>query len=147
MGNNIIIRQMDRSDLEALVQIDSDILGVVRRDYYRDKIEKSLDRDNRICSWVAIDADKVVGFIMGAVYLGEYGVKESSAVVDTIGVYPQYQGFGIAGMLYKEFLENVKRIGIKKIYTIVDWEDLDLIKFFNGEGFAPSKRLCLEMNI
>ncbi len=147
MGSNIFIRQMQKNDLDAMVQIDSDILGIVRRDYYKNKIEKCLERENRLCSLVATEDEKVVGFLIGEICLGEYGFRESSAIVDTIGIYPRYQGFGIAAKLYKEFLGNVRKLGIRKIYTIVHWEDLDLIKFFNGEGFTPSKRLCLEMEI
>ena len=147
MSSNIIVRRMKYDDLDAVVQIDADILGFLRKNYYKNKFEKGMEPNSNLCSLVALENNSVVGFIMGTMYFGEYGFDENSAIIDTIGVSPRYQGFGIAALLYKEFIETISKFDIKKIYTIVDWEDLSLIKFFNSEGFVPSKRLCLEMEI
>jgi N-acetylglutamate synthase-like GNAT family acetyltransferase len=136
---------MEKEDMDTISQIDADILGIVRKDYYKEKVEKITSKKDEIISFVALDGNKVIGFIIGDIYIGEYGLKERAAVIDTIGISPNYQGFGIAKKLFKEFLNSIKKLGIRNIYTIVDWEDYDLLKFFHEEGFTPSNKITLEL--
>jgi ribosomal protein S18 acetylase RimI-like enzyme len=143
---NIIIRPLKIDDLDDICRIDADILGVVRKDYYKEKLEKAKLEENQISNLAAVHNEKVVGFIMGRIYIGEYGIDQVSVIIDTIGVSPEYQGSGVAKKLFREFFRNVKKLGIRKVLTIVDWEKLDLLKFFHGEGFEPSKKIVLELN-
>ena len=89
----------------------------------------------------------VLGFVMGELYMGEYGIFQEAATLDTIGVDPYYQHQGIGGQLINEFVDHLRKIGVQKINTLVDWNDSKLIHFFSGNQFSPSKTINLERSL
>ncbi len=139
-----VVRPMRMDDLEKIVQIDAQIMDVRRPDYYQTKMSQMLAGENSLASQVVEEAGEVVGFIMGEVFIGEFGLKERSATIDSIGVAPQHQRFGVAALLLTTFLNNMKKANITKVYSIVDWDDWDLLHFLRKSGFTPSRKLCLE---
>jgi len=42
---------------------------------------------------------------------------------------------------------NMKAAGVRKVYTLVNWDDFALEKFFAHHKFAPSKRVNLECTV
>jgi ribosomal protein S18 acetylase RimI-like enzyme len=108
-----------------------------------EKLFKS--KDYLPASLVAEDEDgSVVGFVMGEIYMGEYGLFQEEATLDTIGVDPSHQHRGIGGQLLNEFMSHLKKLGVKKINTLVDWNNSKLIHFFSANQFSPSKTINLE---
>jgi N-acetylglutamate synthase-like GNAT family acetyltransferase len=51
-------------------------------------------------------------------------------------VDPVYQHKGIAKKLSRDYISNLKAIGVNIIYTLVNWNDWDLLKFFRAMGFT-----------
>lgn len=100
-----------------------------------------------VTSLVAEVEGKVAGFIMGSVYLGEFGIPESIAYIDTIGVDPAYQRQGVAGYLLDEFKSTVGKAGVRKVHTLVNWADTDLLSFFADEGFVAANTLNLKFDL
>ncbi|MCX8021747.1 MAG: GNAT family N-acetyltransferase [Syntrophorhabdaceae bacterium] len=147
--SNIKIRLMKAKDFDAIVKIDERVLKVSRPEYYKAKFEKLIhSKDYVPTSLVAETEDgKVVGFVMGELYIGEYGISDDKATLDTIGVDPSYQNQGIGRRLLEEFIDHLKRLGIKRINTLVDWNDGDLMKFFGANHFSPSRVMNLSRNI
>jgi N-acetylglutamate synthase-like GNAT family acetyltransferase len=84
---------------------------------------------------------------MGEIYMGEYGIFEEEARLDTIGVDPDYQLKGIGEQLINEFMDHLRTLGVKKINTLVDWNDSKLIHFFSTNQFSPSKTINLERSL
>ncbi len=146
---NINVRLMEAEDFDAIVAIDEKILGKSRREYYEAKFEKLFgSKDYVPASLVAEDdSGKVVGFVMGELYIGEYGIFQEEATLDTIGVDPEYQNKGVGRRLIDEFVDHLREMGVKKIYTLVDWNDSELIRFFSSNNFSPSKTINLEREI
>jgi ribosomal protein S18 acetylase RimI-like enzyme len=142
-----VVRHMQMEDLERIVQIDAQVMDVRRPDYYRTKMTRMLAGENILASLVAEEGSQVVGFIMGEVFVGEFGLKERSATIDTVGVAPESQGFGVAALLLETFFSNMKKAEITKVYSIVDWDDWDLLGFFQKSGFLPARKLCLECTV
>ena len=89
----------------------------------------------------------VVGFVMGELYLGQYGIFQEEATLDTIGVDPSYQHKGIGERLITEFVDHLKKVGVEKINTLVDWNDSKLIRFFSANQFSPSRTINLERRL
>lgn len=144
--DDIIIRVMTEEDLDAIVRIDQDISGQNRIEYYREKI-KALEDAGINTSLVAEVRGQVVGFIMGEVYYGEFGIPEPTALIDTLGVLPEYQKQGIASAILEQFVTNVKAIKVELIHTLTNWNDWSSLKFFHQHGFKPSQRINLELFI
>lgn len=148
-AENISIRLMKAEDFEAVVGIDQRIIDASRREYYEMKFEQLFkSKDYLPTSMVAEnEAGKVVGFVMGELYMGEYGLYREGATLDSIGVDPDYQFQGVGERLIEEFLEHLKSIGVEKVNTLVNWNDSRLIHFFSANRFGPSKTINLERNL
>jgi len=98
-------------------------------------------------SLVAEHQGEVVGFILGDVSGWEFGVPETIGWMDTIGVAPAYQKKGVATALAHELIKNLKAIGVRTIYTLVSWDDWDLLQFFHAMGFTRGDMINLELKI
>lgn len=145
----ITIRLMKADDFDAVVKIDAKILAAPRPKYYQLKFEKLFQsRDFVPTSLVAETEDQtVVGFVMGELYMGEYGIFQEEARLDTIGVDPDHQQRGVGERLIDEFMDHLKEIGVRKVNTLVDWDDSRLIRFFSANRFRPSKTVNLERSL
>ena len=144
--STINIRLMKTDDFDAVVRIDEKVLKASRPEYYEMKFEKLFkSKDYLPTSLVAEEEDgTLVGFVMGVLYMGEYGIFQEEATLDTIGVDPYYQHKGIGKQLINEFMDHLKRLGVQKVNTLVDWNDSKLIHFFSANQFSPSKSINLE---
>ena len=147
--NTIKIRLMKPDDFDAVVAIDEKLLKVSRSEYYRMKFERLVQsRDYVPTSLVAeLEDGRVVGLVMGELYIGDYGISQEEATLDTIGVDPDYQHRGIAAQLIDEFVDHLRALGVRKINTLVDWNDSKLIHFFSSNRFSPSPTINLERNL
>ena len=84
---------------------------------------------------------------MGEIYMGEYGIFQEEASLDTIGVDLDHQHKGIGEQLINEFMDHLKKVGVEKINTLVDWNDSRLMHFFSANKFSPSKTINLERRL
>jgi len=141
------IRPLTIGDLDAIVEIDRRVLGMVRRDFWRNKIELPNSR-YPLLGLVAELEGKVIGFIVGEVSGWEFGIPETVGWISTIGVDPDYQHKGVARKLGQAFIKNLKAIGVSVVYTLVNWSDWDLLKFFRAMGFTRGGEMInLELKI
>jgi ribosomal protein S18 acetylase RimI-like enzyme len=147
--NAIKIRLMKADDFDAVVGIDEKILKTSRPEYYEVKFEKLFkSKDYLPASLVAEnEAGTVVGFVMGEIYMGEYGIFQEEARLDTIGVDPGYQHKGVGERLMTEFMDHLRSLGVQKVNTLVDWNDANLIHFFSANRFIPSRTINLERSL
>ena len=147
--STIKIRLMQVDDFDAVVGIDAKVLNTSRPEYYEMKFEKLFNsKDYLPASLVAEEEDgTVVGFVMGELYMGEYGIFQEKATLDTIGVDPGCQHKGIGEQLINEFMDHLKKLGVQKVNTLVDWNDYKLIHFFSANKFSPSKTINLERSL
>ena len=147
--STIKIRLMKADDFDAVVGIDEKVLKASRPEYYIMKFEKLIkSKDYLPVSLVAEKEDgTVVGFVMGEIFMGEYGIFQEEATLDTIGVDPSYQHKGIGEQLLNEFVDHLRKVGVQKINTLVDWNDSKLIHFFSVNQFSPSKTINLERSL
>jgi predicted N-acetyltransferase YhbS len=148
MSLEVTVRLLRPDDIDDIVAIDEKITGTARPEYYRHKIDATNVADAQLSASLVAETDgKVVGFLMGTLFFGEFGIPESSAVVDTLGVDPAFQDRGVGGALFDQFLANMRAARVEKIYTLVDWNDFGMLKFFGNMGFVPSQRLSLECRV
>ena len=143
---NVKIRPLEQPDIEAIVTIDEKVLGENRKDYWERKLETMNSKSSQ-ASLVAEVEGTVVGFILGDISGWEFGVPETIAWIDTIGIDPAYQKKGLARSLAFELIRNLRALGVKTIYTLVNWNDWDLLQFFHAVGFTRGDMINLELKI
>ena len=147
--STIKIRLMKVDDFGPVVRIDEKVFKASRSEYYKLKFETAVQSPDHLpTSLVAEEEDgTVVGFVMGELYMGEYGIFQEEASLDTIGVDPGFQHKGIGEQLINEFMDHLRTVGVQKINTLVDWNDSKLIHFFSANQFSPSKTINLERSL
>jgi len=143
---NVKIRTLRRDDLDAMVEIERKVLGQVRKDYWQKKLE-TIDPKGSQASFIAEEEGVVVGFILAEMSGWEFGVQDTTAWIDTIGVDPSYQKKGLATALMQEVIKHLRSLGVKTIYTLVSWDDWDLLQFFRAKGFTRGDMINLELKI
>jgi ribosomal protein S18 acetylase RimI-like enzyme len=142
------IRPLQREDFDAVVAIDEKVFNRSRPEYYEIKFNRVLDEKDRVVnSLVAVADGKLVGFVMGELFVGEYGIPATTATLDTVGIHPDYQRKGVAKQLLDEFVAHLRKAGVEKINTLVNWNDWQLIRFFSANGFEPAKTINLELSV
>jgi len=143
----VTIRGFSEEDLEAIVEIDRKVLGKSRLNYWKQMIDLSNTRFPLSCL-VAEYEGKVIGFILGEVSGWEFKVPDTVGWISTIGVDPNYQHQGVARKLSQEFIKNLKSIGVTIVYTLVNWSDWGLLKFFRAMGFSRGGEMInLELDL
>ena len=145
--DRIPVRSMAEADLHALVAIDRRITGRDRVGYFQRMLADALtDSDVRVSLVAELDGVPV-GFIMARVDLGEFGRVEATAVIDTIGVDPDYRNRGVGRALVSQLLTNLGTLRVENVRTEVGWQDHDLLVYLDRSGFRPSQQLCFEQDL
>jgi len=142
-GSSPMIRSLDASDTTDICRIDRHITARDRSVYLQQKISEALTDSGIRVSLVAEVDQMVAGFMMARLDYGEFGRIQSTAVLDTLGVGPEYKGAGCGTGLLTQLLKNLEGLRVEKIRTEVDWKNQGLNRFLAHCGFAPTQRLAL----
>ena len=147
MVETAVVRIMKPEDLDAVVKIDAMSSGRSRPEYFKLMLERSVNQAGMQISLAAEVEGRVVGFAIGSLYYGQFGIMEPSASIEAICVAPDARRQGVAQALMRQLRTNLGALGVSTIRTDVSWCDFDLLAFFEREGFAPAARLCLEKRL
>lgn len=145
--DEIVVRALGPGDEEAVIDIDGRIMGRRRTEFLETKLRQAATDTGIAVSLVAELDGVVVGFLLARVYYGEFGVTERVAVLDVLGVHPDFTGRGVGGALVDQLRTNLLGLGIRTLRTEVAWDDFDLIAFFHHERFELAPRLCLDLDL
>lgn len=144
---DVVVRRLRAEDLEAVIRVDAKATGRRRDEYFKLKLKQALsDTGVQISLGAEVDSS-FVGYLLARVYYGEFGSLEPVAVLDTLGVHPDFRRRGVGTALIDQLRTNLRGLGIPTLETEVSWKDTELLVFFNREGFQPAGRLCLELNL
>ena len=143
----VLVRNLRADDLDRLVAIDAAATGRRRERFLALKVKQAFTDSGIAASLVAEVDDHVVGFVLARVYYGEFGVVEPAAVLDVLGVHPDYRGRHVAAALVDQLRTNLLGLGIPTLQTEVRWSSPELITFFQHEGFTIAPRLCLDLDL
>ena len=86
--DRVPVRTLEAADLPAVATIDRRITGRDRTAYYRRKFDEVLNESGIRLSMIATADATTACFIIARVDYGEFGMAQSEAVIDTIGVDP-----------------------------------------------------------
>ncbi|TMB93599.1 MAG: GNAT family N-acetyltransferase, partial [Chloroflexi bacterium] len=95
---DVRIRPVTELDIEAICRIDERITGKYRPDAWEDRVIYYIRRDPD-SSQVAEIGGRVVGFMLGEVRGGEFGLEEPTGWVEFFGVLPDARDKGVGRSL------------------------------------------------
>jgi ribosomal protein S18 acetylase RimI-like enzyme len=145
--DQVLIRNLRADDLEAITAIDASAAGRRRDRFLSLKMRQAFADTGIAVSLAAELDDHVVGFLLARLYYGEFGVVEPAAVLDVVGVHPDYRGRHVAAALVDQLRTNLLGLGIGTLQTEVSWSSPELVTFFQHEGFVLASRLCLDLDL
>ena len=145
-ATQLVIRPVDELDIEEIAAIDERIGGRYRPEVWEKRLFYYLRRDPE-GSFVATEGGKVVGFMLGEVRSGEFGMEEPTGWVEVLGVDPAFQGRSAGRQLAQAMLGHFRALGAVRVRTLVDETMPEIERFFRALGFeaAPVKALALEL--
>ncbi len=134
--SDLKIRPIDELDLDGIIALDEKIEGQYRPDYWEGRITYFLRRDPEASVLAELNGE-VVGFMLGEVRGGEFGLDEVTGWVEVLGVDPGHRGKAIGRRLAERMLQYFKSREAKNVRTLVHQEREDLSSFFAALGFEP----------
>ena len=135
--SEVSIRPLDELDISDIVRIDEKILGSYRPEVWERRIGYYLRRDPETSVVAELDG-RVVGFMLGEVRSGEFGLEEPTGWVEVLGVDPTCRGRAVGRRMADAILEHFRAKGARSVRTLVDGENEELCGFFSSLGFEPS---------
>lgn len=131
----IRVRSLSELDLGDIVRIVEKTRNEYQPDLWEDRVTYYLRRDPESSVVAELDGE-VVGFMLGDVRSGEFGIEEASGWIEVIGVDPAASGRGVGRALGEEMLSRYRGRGVAKVRTMVDESMPDVEGFFVSLGFA-----------
>jgi ribosomal protein S18 acetylase RimI-like enzyme len=140
------VRPLDELDIGSITQIDERITGIYRPDVWERRVGYYLRRDPE-SSQVAEVEGQVVGFMLGDVRAGEFGLENPSGWIERFGIHPDYRGRDLGRRMFDAMLAHFRSTGATTVRTLVDEGDAGVAGFLGALGFVPSPLKALEVRI
>ncbi len=135
------VRTLQADDLPDIVRIDRRTSGTKREEYVRLLVNEALnDSAVRVSLTARVDGI-VAGFVAASTDFGDFGRTEPVAVLDTIGVDPDYAHPGIGHALLSQLLVNLQALRVERVETVVSTHNFELLGFLYDSGFEQGQRL------
>ena len=128
--SGIAIRPMREDDLEVVLELAMLANPHAEKEKYRKFIIDEL-RGNPDLSFVAVDGEKVVGYVQG-------DIRGSMATLEDLAVAEEYQRRGIGKKLLSVELEALRKRGSKAVVAEVHYKNAEAIPFYYKHGFRIS---------
>jgi ribosomal protein S18 acetylase RimI-like enzyme len=145
--DDVKLRPITELDIEPVSQIDEKITGTYRPDEWERRLGYYIRRDPE-GSLVAESDGRVVGFMLGEVRAGEFGLEEPAGWIEVMGVDPECQGRSIGRRLLDGMMEGFRARGAKAARTLVDEQgQQSLLGFFQKAGFNATPIRTLEQGL
>ncbi|HYY42815.1 MAG TPA: GNAT family N-acetyltransferase, partial [Pyrinomonadaceae bacterium] len=137
----IAVRRMTVRDIDQVLRLDEKITGRPHAAYYESKCEAYIKRSPDTCL-VAEHRGHIIGFILSDVRGWEFAAQ-LAGWLEVIGVDPAYQRRGVSRMLMEALFDRFRRAGVRLVNTMVNWNDGDLIDYFQTQGFERGEYVNL----
>ena len=143
----IEVRAVRRGDLDRVIDLDATVTGLEKRKYwlsvYRRYGSGQHDEQQFL---VALLGGRVVGFVIGEVRDWEFGSPPCGWVF-AIDVDPQARQAGVGTQLLQAISARFRRIGVRKLRTIVALENTLILSFFRSQGLMAGPLIALETDL
>ncbi|MEM8932982.1 MAG: N-acetyltransferase [Acidobacteriota bacterium] len=142
MSSPLNIRPLDTVDIGDIVAIDEKITGHYRPEIWETRCAYYLRRDPDAALVAVTSGDRgeqVIGFMLGEVRSGEFGLEAPTGWIEVLGVDPDHRGRAIGRRLADAMLSHFESRDAETVRTLVDDQSMaDIAGFFESLGFEPA---------
>jgi GNAT superfamily N-acetyltransferase len=146
-SGDVEVRALEAGDLADIIRIDQRLTGRRREAFIREVVEEAMGNSGVRLSMVALVDGIAAGFVTARADFGDYGRVEPVAVLDTIGVDPDYAHGGIGHALLQQLFANLNALNVDRVETVVARENFELLGFFYDIAFEQSQRLTFDKRL
>ena len=141
------VRTLKADDTDDIIRIDQRLTGRRRERHIQELVnEEMTDSDVRVSLVARVDGI-AAGFVMARTDFGDFGRAEPVAILDTIGVDPDYSRQGVGHTLLSQLFVNLEGLRVERVETVVARENFGLLGFLYDIGFEPSRRLAFSKSV
>ncbi len=140
------IRLLEDTDIGGITSLDEKIGGRYRPEVWERRIGYYLRRDPEALV-VAESSGRIVGFMLGEVRSGEFGLEEPTGWIEVLGVDPEVRGQAIGRRMADQMLAHFRKQGTTSVRTMVDETMGGIAEFFDRLGFEPAPIRSLVMKL
>jgi GNAT superfamily N-acetyltransferase len=153
MATSSNIRLLSLDDLDEILRIEKSIEDEYnlktpdRMKFLRETALYHLQQGDPLLN-LGADVEGVLrGFVLAETRLWEFGRGEKTGWIKVLGVDPRYQSTGIGRKLGQTLLDHFNRLHVRKVRTLVDWYEGNLISYFRSLGFEFLNMIPLEKEL
>ena len=143
---DVIVRELEDTDIGGIIALDEKIGGDYRPDIWEMRIGYYLRRDPEALVVAELEGT-IVGFMLGEVRSGEFGLEEATGWIEVLGVDPDIRGQSIGRRMAARMLDHFRRREAATVRTLVDDTMPDIGAFFDRIGFTVAPLKTLEMRL
>ena len=140
------VRPLDELDIGGITRIDERITGIYRPEVWERRVGYYLRRDPDSSQVAEVDG-RLVGFMLGDVRAGEFGIEQPSGWIERFGIDPDYRGRDLGRQMFEAIVRHFRDCGATAVRTMADQGDRAVAGYLSAMGFKPSALQALEMAI
>jgi ribosomal protein S18 acetylase RimI-like enzyme len=144
------IRPAQPADLAAIIDLDAQVTGLAKPDYWSDQLARCVKRRGAPPFFLVATSSEagaaLLGFVLGEVRAWEFG-SEPCGWVCAIAVNPQARQTGLGAALLDAITLRFRDHGVGKVRTMVARDDRLLLLFFRASGMSTGPYLELAKDI
>lgn len=143
----IHIRKARAEDMEAIINIDSQMSGQTKRDYWAEVFKKYTEPQQKKHFFVVAQASaEIIGYMVGEIRSWEFGAPPTGWIL-ALAVKPEYQLAGAATKMLDPICDSFRNAGIKLVRTMSTRDELPILSFFRSQGMMAGRYIELEMRL
>lgn len=133
--SGVKLRRLAAQDLDTVVDIDAQITGRSRRDYFERRLQAALRAPELHIQFAAEEDGVLEGYVLARKLEGEFGIIEPALRLEVISVRPGEQGHGYGDALLGALEADAHKQGVFEVRTQVGWKDHAMLSFLDHAGF------------
>lgn len=142
----MLIREASLNDIHAVIEIDTDITGEAKPQYWQDAFNEYQSHKESRFILVAEQGQQVLGFINGEIRAWEFGSAPCGWVI-AIGIRQDERLGGIGSKLLDSLCGYFHRAGVTKARTMITRQNHEVLAFFRSQGMMAGPYLQLEKEL
>jgi ribosomal protein S18 acetylase RimI-like enzyme len=141
------VRTVRQGDLPDVIALDASVTGLHKSDYWQRVYRRyGVGGQGLRHFLVAVEGDRVLGFVIGEVRDWEFGSPPCGWVF-AIDVDPRGRQMGVGAQLLAAARERFERVGVRTLRTLLSRDNTVIMSFFRSQGMTLSRLIPLEVEI